>query len=197
VRLQRKQHAQPVSDDEQHGQTHAQLLHERHPRRGVGFRNRRRNQQRDRGQEKQARLQAGAAPVEFLHVVLEPAEQERRTQHEQCVGDNRAGNGRLDQHVLPGVQGGERDDQFGQVSQRGVEQAADRIARLGRHGFGGVTQQRRQRHDGEDGKHEQQRMRFRLERLPHEYRRHEYQQPEQRVVTDFFQQEVHESCFLI
>ena len=134
-------------------------------RRGVGLRDRRRNQQRDRGQEEQARLQAGADPVVFLHVVLESAEQKRRAQHEQRVGDNRAGNGRLHQHVLPGAQGGERDDQFGQVSQRGVEQATDRIAGLGRHGFGGVTQQRGQRHDGQDRQHEEQRVRFGLELL--------------------------------
>ena len=154
-------------------------------------RDRRRNQQRDRGQEEQARLKAGAAPVVFLHMVLESAEQKRRAQHEQRVGDNRAGNGRLHQHVLPGAQGGERDDQFGQVSQRGVEQATDRIARLGRYGFGGVTQQRRQWHDGQDGQHEKQRVRFGLELLSGEHHGHEGQQPEQWIVTDFFKQEVH------
>ena len=141
------------------------LLGERRRRRGVGLRDRRRNQQRDRGQEQQAGLHAGADPVVFLHVVLEPAEQKRRAQHEQRVGDDRAGDGRLHQHVLPGAQRGERDDQFGQVSQRGVEQAADRIAGLGRHGFGGMTQQRGQRHDGQHGQHEEQRVRFGLELL--------------------------------
>ena len=156
--------------------------------------------QRDRGQKEQARLQAGADPVVFLHVVLESAEQKRRAQHEQRVGDDRAGDGRLHQHVLPGAQRGQRDDQFGQVSQRGVEQAADRIARLGRHGFGGVTQQRGQRHDGQHGQHEKQRVRFGLELLGGEHHGHEGQQPEQRIVTDFFKQGVHggslgsESC---
>ena len=154
-------------------------------------RDRRRNQQRDRGQEEQARLHAGADPVVFLHVMLESAEQKRRAQHEQRVGDNRAGDGRLHQHVLPGAQGGERDDQFGQVSQRGVEQAADRIARLGRHRFGGVTQQRRQRHDGQDGQHEKQRVRFGLELCGCEHHGHEGQQPEQRVVTDFLEEWFH------
>ena len=37
---------------------------------GVGLRHRRRNQQRDRGQEEQARLHAGADAVVFLDVVL-------------------------------------------------------------------------------------------------------------------------------
>ena len=121
--------------------------------------------------------------VVFLHVVLEPAEQERRAQHEQRVGDDRAGDGRLHQHVLPGAQGGERDDQFRQVAQRGVEQAADRIAGLGRHRFGGVAQQRRQRHDGQHRQHEEQRVRVGLECLGDEHHGHEDQQPQQRIVT--------------
>ena len=63
-------------------------------------------------------------------MVLESAEEKGRPQHEQRIGDDRAGDGRLDEHVLTGAQGGDRDDQFGQVSQRGVEQPADGIARL-------------------------------------------------------------------
>ena len=49
---------------------------------------------------------------------------------ERCIAPrasgihNRAGNGRFDQHVLPGTQGSESDDQLGQVSQRGIKQAA-------------------------------------------------------------------------
>ena len=156
--FEREQRAQPVGDDEQHREAHAQLLAERHAG-GVGMRNRRRNQQRDRGQEEQSRLHAGADAVEFLLVVLESAQQKRRTQDEQRVGDNRAGNGRLHQRVLPGAQGGQRDDQFRQVSERGVQQAADRIAGLGGHGHGGEAQQHGQRHDGQDGQHEEQRVR--------------------------------------
>ena len=132
-------------------------------RHGVGLRHRRGNQQGDRCQEEQARLHAGADPVVFLHVIFESAEQKRSAQHEQRVGDDRAGDGRLHQHVLPGAQGGERDDQFRQIPQRGIEQATDRIARLGRHGFGGVTEQRGQRHDRQDGQHEEKRVRVVLE----------------------------------
>ncbi len=62
--------------------------------------------------------------------------------------------------MLPGVQRGERDDEFGQVSECGVEQAADRVARPGRHGFGGVTEQGGERNHGEDGQHEVQRVRL-------------------------------------
>ena len=100
-----------------------------------------------KSQEEQARLHAGADPVVFLHVMLESAEQERRPQHEQRVGDDRAGDGRLHERVLAGAQGGQRDDQFGQVSQRGVQQPACRIACFGSNGFRGVTQLRGQRHD--------------------------------------------------
>ena len=150
VRLQRKQHTQPVRADEQEGQTDAQLLGERGPRDRVGLRNRRGNQQRDRRQEQQARLHAGADTVVFLDMILESAEEKGRAQHEQRVGDDRAGHGRLHQHILPGAQGGERNDQLRQIAQRGVEETADRIPRLGRHGFGGVTEQRRQRYDGQD-----------------------------------------------
>src|SRR6202007_3022819 len=46
--------------------------------------------------------------------------------------------GRRPQHRFAGAQ--RRDDQFGQVPQGGVEQSADRVARLGSHGLGGMTQ---------------------------------------------------------
>ena len=174
----------------------AQLLRERRPRRRVGLGDRRRDQQRDRGQEEQARLHAGADPVVLLDVVLESAEQKRRAQHEQRVGDDRAGDGRLHQHVFAGAQGGERDDQFGQVPQRGVEQPTRRVAGLGRDGLGGVTQQCGQWHDGEHGQHEQQRVRFGLELRGCKHHRHKCQQPEQRVVTDFLEQRVHSSAHL-
>ena len=99
---------------------------------GIGFRDRRRYQERDRGQEEQARLQSRADAIEFLCVKLQPTEKEAGAQHEQRVGDNRAGDGRFHQHVLPGAQSGERDDQLRQVSERGIEQPADGVARLGR-----------------------------------------------------------------
>ena len=59
---------------------------------GIGLRHRRRNQQRDRGQEQHARLQARADAVVLLDVILESAEQERCAEHEQGVGDDRPGD---------------------------------------------------------------------------------------------------------
>ena len=64
---------------------------------------------------------------------------------------------------LTRLQRGERNRQFGQVSKRRVEQTADGVAGLRRHRFGGVTQQRGERHDGEHRQDEQQRVCFRLE----------------------------------
>jgi hypothetical protein len=120
-------------------------------------------------------------------VVLEPSEEERHAQQEQHVGDDRARNRRLHQHVLPGAQGGERDDQFGQVPERGVEQPAHRVTGLGRHRLGGMAQQRRQGHDGQHGQNEEQHARFGTELLCREHDGHEYQQPEERIVTNFVQ----------
>ena len=91
--------------------------------------------------------------------------------------------------VLPGAEGGECDHQLGQVAERRVQQAPDRVARLRGHGLGGVAQQGRQGHDGQDGQHEEQRVGVGRELLPGEDRRHEDQQPQQRIVADLLQQE--------
>jgi hypothetical protein len=79
----------------------------------------------------------------------------------------------------------------GQVPQRGVEQAADRIARLGRHRLGGMTQQHGQWHDREDRQQKEQRVCFGPDLPGDEHDGHKGQQPEQRIVTDFFQQSSH------
>ena len=63
----------------------------------------------------------------------------------------------------------------------------DRIACLGRNRFGGMAHQRRERHDSEHGQHEEQRVRVGLELHGGKQRRHEGQQPEQRVMANFFE----------
>ena len=151
VRLEREQHSQGVGNNKQHRKTHAQLAHKGCRRRRIDLGHRRWDQQRNRSQEEEARLHARADPVELLHVVAHSAEEKRRAQHEQRVRDNRTSDGRFHQHVLPGAQGGERNDQFGQVSERGVEQPADRIARLSCDRFSRMTQQRGQRYDSKHG----------------------------------------------
>jgi hypothetical protein len=52
------------------------------------------------------------------------------------------------------MQRGHGDDQLGEVAKRRVEQAADRIARLGGDGLGRVAEKCRQRHNGKDREHE-------------------------------------------
>ena len=59
MRLERKEHAESVSGDEQHRQSHAQLVCERRAGRGIGFGDRRRDKERDRGQKEQPGLQSG------------------------------------------------------------------------------------------------------------------------------------------
>ena len=75
VRLERKYQAQTVRHHEQHGQAHAQMLHERGCRRRVGFTDSRGHQQGDGRQKQQAGLQPGVHPVELLHVMRESAEE--------------------------------------------------------------------------------------------------------------------------
>jgi hypothetical protein len=77
VRLERKEHAESVSGNEQHREAHAQLVCERRAGRGIGFGDRRRDQERDRGQKEQPGLQSGADPVVFLRVVFDAAEEKR------------------------------------------------------------------------------------------------------------------------
>ena len=187
--LEREQHAQRIRSDEQRRQPQAQRLGELR-RRGIGFGQHRWNQQRDRRQKQQAGLQAGVVAVVFLYMMLEAAEQKRHTQHEQSVGDDRAGDRGFHQHVLTGPQRRQRDDQLGQISKRGVEQAADRVACFRRDGFRGVAEQRGQRHDGQNGKDKQQRVRFGLECLGGQQDRHQREQPKEPVVADVPEQRV-------
>jgi hypothetical protein len=119
--------------------------------------------------------------------MLEPAEQKRRAQHEQRVGDDRAGDGGLHKHILPGAQRSERDQQLGQISQGGIEQAANHIAGPGRHGFCGAAQQSGQWHDGQDGQNKKKRVRFGADDLGDQYHRHQSQRPEQGIVPNFFE----------
>ena len=75
VRGERKKHAESVNGDEQHRESHAQLVCERRAGRGIGFGDRRRDQERDRGQKEQPGLKAGADPVVFLRMVFDAAEE--------------------------------------------------------------------------------------------------------------------------
>ena len=145
-------------------------------------------------QERAARPAAAAARVEVLHPVLQTPQQERRTQQEEGVGDDGAGDGRLHEHVLPRSQRRERDDQLREVAERRVEQPAHGVARPGGHGLGGVGEQRRQRDDGEDREREEQRVGFRSDPLAGENDGDEEQQPQDGVATELLEEAVHGAC---
>jgi hypothetical protein len=89
---------------------------------------------------------------------------------------------------LPGAQRGHCNHQLGQVSECGVQQAANRVARLRRHRLGGVAEQRGQRDDGEDGQQEEPGVRVRCERLRGEHDGNEDEEPKQGRVTDLVEQ---------
>ena len=59
-----------------------------------------------------------AGSVVFLNVVPKPAQQKRRAQHKERVGDDSACDRRLHQRVLSGMQRGHCYDQLRQISQR-------------------------------------------------------------------------------
>jgi hypothetical protein len=83
-------------------------------------------------------------------MIAQAAEQEGGAQHEQRVGNDCARDRRLHQLILARMKCGHGDDQLGEVAERRIEQAADRIARLGSDGLGRMAEKCRQRHDGKD-----------------------------------------------
>ncbi len=119
VGLQRKQHAHGVDRDQDHGEAEAERLH--HLRPLVSTAHQRGHEQGDGGEKEQRRLEAGADAIELLQVMFETAEQEGAAEHEQRVGDDGAGDRGLDQQILPRLQGGQRYDEFGEISERGVQ----------------------------------------------------------------------------
>jgi hypothetical protein len=55
-------------------------------------------------------MQPSAGAIVFLNVVLETAEQKRRSQHEKRIGNDSASDRCFHKHVLSGVKRGQRDD---------------------------------------------------------------------------------------
>jgi hypothetical protein len=126
-------------------------------------------------------------------MIFEPADQQRHSAAEQHVGDDCAGDRGLHEHVLPGMQGRERDAELGQVSQSRVEQAADRVAGSHRDRFGRVAQQGGQRHDRQGGQHKQECVRLGPDELRDQDHRDERQQPQERAGADRFQERSHDT----
>ena len=85
------------------------------------------------------------AAIEYLDAVLEPTQQDRQAQYEQQVADDRSGDGCLDQLEQSRLDGEQRDDQFGRITQRGIDQPTDPWTGMGGQVFGGLTDQTGQR----------------------------------------------------
>ncbi len=95
-------------------------------------------------------------PVETLRAVLDAADQDAETHDQQDVADDRAGDGGLDEIQQALSDGENRDDEFGGVAQRRVEQAADAGAGVRRQLFGGVPEESGHRDDSQRRGDEQQ-----------------------------------------
>jgi hypothetical protein len=65
-------------------------------------------------------MEPAAGAIVFLDVIAQAAKQEGDAKHEQCVGDDRARDRRLDQHVLARMKRGHGNDQLGEVAERCV-----------------------------------------------------------------------------
>src|SRR5262249_35508171 len=160
-RLQREEKTERVGGDQQQRKHEAYLLRHRLPVREVKVGDRARGEQRDRRHQQQRRIKPPAGAVVILDVVVKAADQERSAEHKERIGDDGAGDRRLDERVLAGMKRGNRDDQLGEIAERGVEQSADGVAGFLGNGFGGAAEKRRERDDRENGEGEEQSVRFR------------------------------------
>ena len=93
--------------------------------RSDGMAEERRDEHGQHGQHQQDGIAAGVASVEDLASVLDAADHERETHHQQEIAEDRTGNGGLDQFQQAGADGDDGDDEFGSVAEGGIEQAAD------------------------------------------------------------------------
>ena len=153
----------------------------------------RRHQQREGRQKQHGHLESRIAEAEALLVILQSAQEEGRARHEQHVGDDGADQRCLDEEILARLQGGNGDDQFGQVSQRRIEQPAHGIAGAGRHLFGGEAEHHGERNDGQNRQQEDQRLRLGQQVLAHQDDRHENEKPEKAILAQGRQQLAHPS----
>jgi hypothetical protein len=136
------------------------------------------------------RLQAGAGPVVFLHVMLESAEQERCAQHEQHVGDNRPAMDAFTSVYCPARNAASAmtsSVRFPSVALSRPPTVSPVLAATGSVAWlssaASVTIARTDSI--------KRSVCFGLDLVSGEHHGHEGQQPEQGIATDFFKQEVH------
>lgn len=114
------------------------------------------NEQGEGGEEEKGGLESRADAVELLGMVFQSPEEEGSAEHEERIRDDGSGDGGFHEQVFSGAQGRESDDEFGQIPEGGIEEAAHGIAGLRGNGLGGMTEEGGERDDGEDGEDEQQ-----------------------------------------
>ena len=153
----------------------------------------RRYQQCEGRQEQHGHLEPRIAEAEALLVILQSAQEEGRARHEQHVGDDGADQRCLDEEILARLQGGNGDDQFGEVSQRRVEQPAHGIAGSGRNLLGGEAQYHGEWNNGQNRQQEDQRLQLGQQVLAHQDDRHENEKPEKAILAQGRQQLAHPS----
>ena len=87
--------------------------------------------------------------VEMLLLPCEAAGNERYAQNQQQIPDDRAYQRRLDHVKIARQHQQHRNDQLGDVAERGVEQATEPGTDTDGQLVGGAPDQARQRHDGQ------------------------------------------------
>ena len=111
----------------------------------------RRHDERGHGQDEQRRDHASRARLEALRAVLETTEEEGKAQDEQAVREDRPDERGLDHDHEPGLQREQADEQFGEIAQRGLQDAgcarAQAMAKL----IGALGDHRRQRRERDPG----------------------------------------------
>ena len=125
VRLERKTEHAKVGDKKHQGDRQGKpLLHYRTPATWAalcGHVKHRRNDQRDRRQGQGDRRGARASLIKPLLAVLCAAAQDRQSEHEQNVADDRAGNRRFDHAAQTFRERNHGNDEFRRVPKRGIQ----------------------------------------------------------------------------
>jgi hypothetical protein len=122
----------------------------------------RRHHEPDRREREKRGSDGGGGAVEGLALPLQPAGQDRRAQDEEHVSDDRSGERRLHDVVEPPVEGHERDDELGGVSEGRVHEPADAGPEPRRELFGRLPHDAGERNDRRAGESEHE------ERIPRE-----------------------------
>ena len=108
----------------------------------------------DDGDEHHRAVNAGRLRIELQRVVAKSAEQEAEPQDQQQVEKDCADQRRGHHRIKSRLQRHDADDQFREVPESGIEQAADRIAGVVRKVLGAVPDQSRDRDDRKCGDEE-------------------------------------------